>query len=52
MTKESRETIQRAIGIIEGVSFTVKSSVQCALASAQEMLDAVLDEEKESEESR
>lgn len=52
MTKENRETIQRAIGIIEGASFGAKGATQCALELAQSLLDDVLADEKEREESR
>lgn len=48
MTQENRETMQRALGIIEGASFGANSRVQNALALACEMLDNVLnDEEKQ-----
>lgn len=51
MKRNNRETLQRAIGIIEGASYGAKSNVQDALATALEMLDAVLeDEEKEDHE--
>lgn len=45
MKRNNRETLQRAIGIIEGASYGAKSNVQDALATALEMLDAVLDDE-------
>ena len=48
MTQNNRETMQRAIGIIEGASYGANSRVQDALITAVEMLDEVLkDEEKE-----
>lgn len=50
MTPENRETIQRAIGIIEGVAFTSTEATQEALFAATEMLDSVLnDKEKENQ---
>lgn len=45
MTTESRETLQRAIGIIEGASFGAGKRVQDALALACDLIDAVLNEE-------
>ena len=45
MTPENRETMQRAIGIIEGASWGANARVQDALAVAVEMLDGVLKEE-------
>ena len=42
MTQENRETMQRAIGIIDGVSWAVSENVQEALVNAMEMLEAVL----------
>lgn len=49
MTRENRETMQRAIGIIEGASYGANSSVQDALCTALEMLDEVLKDEEKSE---
>lgn len=49
MKRNNRETLQRAIGIIEGASYGAKSNVQDALATALEMLDAVLDDEATAE---
>ena len=47
MTQENRETMQRAMGIIEGVSFGASDSVQNALALATELIDSVLNSEGE-----
>lgn len=47
MKLNNRETMQRALGIIEGASFGVGSKVQDALALACEMLDSVLIDEEE-----
>lgn len=46
MTAENRETLQRALGIIEGASYGASSKVQDALATACEMIDCVLREEE------
>ena len=45
MKQESRETMERAIGIIEGVSFGAACRVQDALAMVVDMLDGVLNDE-------
>lgn len=50
MKSESRESIQRAIGIIEGISYTVGSRAQDALSTALEIIDAVLAEENKLKE--
>lgn len=47
MKPENRETMQRAIGIVEGASWGANARVQDALAVAVEMLDGVLKEESE-----
>ncbi len=47
MTINNRETMQRAIGIIEGASYGANSRVQDALITAVEMLDTVLNAEEE-----
>lgn len=47
MTLSNRETMQRAIGIIEGASYGASSRLQDALALACEMLDSVLESEDE-----
>lgn len=41
LTLKEMETVQRAIGIVEGVSFGVSSEAASALVSAVEMLDSV-----------
>ena len=41
LTLKEVEIVQRAIGIVEGVSFGVSSEVASALAMAVEMLDGV-----------
>ena len=45
MKLENREEMQRAIGIVEGVSFGVKGAAQDALTVAVEILDEVLKNE-------
>lgn len=48
MKKKNKELMQRAIGIIEGVSFCLDSDKSGALVAAVEMLDEiVIDEERE-----
>ena len=46
MTAEQREILQRAIGIIEGVSCVVGRGAGDALCNAVEMLDSILEEDK------
>lgn len=46
MKLNNRETMQRAIGIIEGASFGASSRVQDALAIACDMLDEILNDEE------
>jgi hypothetical protein len=45
MKLKNIETMQRAIGIIEGASYGASSSVQDALITAVEMLDTVVNDE-------
>lgn len=47
MTQKNRESLQRAIGIIEGASFGASAKVQDALALACEIIDSILDDEEE-----
>lgn len=50
MKQRNREELQRAIGIIEGVSYSIVGGGQDALSFALEMLDAILrDEPAEAE---
>lgn len=46
MKLTNRETMLRAIGIIEGASYGAGSRVQDALGVACEMLESVLDDEE------
>ena len=52
MKFESRESIQRAIGLIEGISYVVGSRAQDALTTAIEIIDAVLAEENKLQEQK
>ena len=45
MTLKDKETIQRALGIIEGVSFGLSAPASDALFLAVEMIDEVLNKE-------
>ena len=45
----NRETMQRALGIIEGAYFVASSQVQGVLDLACEMLDSVLNDEEEQQ---
>lgn len=47
MKPDNRETMQRAIGIIEGASYGAGTRVQDALITAVEMLDAILNDKEE-----
>lgn len=47
MTLKNKETIQRALGIIEGVAFGACDDAAAALGVAVEMIDGVLDKEEE-----
>lgn len=48
MKRKNKDLMQRAIGIIEGVSFCIGGEQASALVTAVEMLDAIVaDEEKE-----
>lgn len=52
MKLEERLTIERAIGLIEGASFTAAPKIQQALCVAVEMLDGVMSKEKVLPEER
>lgn len=45
MKQNNRETMQRAIGILEGASYGASERVQDAIALATDMLSNVLDDE-------
>lgn len=46
MKQNNRETMQRAVGIIEGASYGANQRVQDALITAVEMIDVVLNDEE------
>lgn len=48
MTPKNRATMERAIGIIEGVAWTSEEKISEALFTACEILDAVLRDEEEN----
>ena len=52
MTQENRETMQRAVGIIEGAMYGASERVQDALALATELIDSVLNSEGKDEQNR
>ena len=47
MTAEQREILQRAIGIIEAISYVAGVDAGDALSNAVEMLDSILEEDKD-----
>lgn len=47
MKTENIETIQRALGIIEGVMFSVKEPIVTGLATAVDMIDQAMRNESE-----
>ena len=47
MKLDNRETMQRAIGIIEGASWGAPQRIIDALSVATEMLDAILNDTEE-----
>jgi hypothetical protein len=49
MNQEQMSTVQRAIGIIEGISFACNKETQDALDLVVEVLDSVFDEIKVKE---
>ena len=46
MTQENRETIQRALGFLEVVSYVAGGMVQDAILLAVDMISVVLDKEE------
>ena len=46
LTQADRETIQRALGMIEGISYKVSGEASSALAVAVDMIDGVLNSDK------
>lgn len=49
MTKENRETMHRALGILEGAAFGAAERIGDAIALAVDMIDKVLEEEEKHE---
>lgn len=49
MTPDNRETMQRALGILEGVYFGAPERVRDAICTAVEMIDTVLSKEGQSD---
>ncbi len=49
MSNENRETIQRALGILEGVGFCADTRVQDAIDLVVNMISEVLDKEAKDE---
>ena len=48
MTQDNRETMQRAMGILEGAYFGAAERIQEAIGTAVDMLEAVLQTEDET----
>ena len=46
LTQADRETIQRALGMIEGIAYKVSGEAASALAVAVDMIDGVLNSDK------
>jgi hypothetical protein len=51
MTAENRETVQRALGVLEGAAYGASQRVQEALYNAIETIDAVLAKEERDAEN-
>lgn len=47
MTPDNRETMQRAVGLLEGAYYTANGKIREAIAAAIEMFEAILNEEDE-----
>lgn len=52
MTQKNRETMQRALGVIEGTMYGASERVRDALALATELIDSVMDSEGTDEHSK
>lgn len=48
MKLKNIEAMQRALGIIEGVAFGIEESAATALTTAIEIIDEVIDDERET----
>lgn len=49
MTDENKSTMERAIGIIEGLSYGVEERIQDALLTVCEMLENILRKEQNND---
>lgn len=49
MKQKNRETMERAIGIVEGLSWVAEEKMSEALVTVCEMLDAVMKDEETEE---
>jgi hypothetical protein len=47
MKRKNIETMERALGILDGLSIILQSPASEAVACAMEMLDKILEDEKE-----
>ena len=52
MKSKNIDTIQRALGVIDGISFVVKDDVANALAMAVEMIEGALTDEEGGKDDR
>ena len=50
MTAEQREMLQRTVGIIEGIAYSVGEGKRDALWDAWEILNNILDDDKDKKE--
>ena len=48
MTQNTRETMQRAVGLLEGAYYSANGKIREAIAAAIEMFEAILREEEET----
>ena len=52
MKRENRDTIQRALGVIEGIWFAVPQDAKDALTLAVEMIDGALQQEFDGDDGK
>lgn len=52
MKQKNKKNIQRALGIIEGVWFCVSDGAQIGLTTAIEMIETVLEDEKDRKDGK
>ncbi len=48
MIQNDRETMQRAVGILEGAYYSATGKIREAIAAAIEMFEAILNEEEKT----